>query len=122
MVEREVEIVNKFGLHARPAALFVQTAARFTAEIQIARTGNEAKRINAKSINAVASFGVRQNETIKVYAAGADAVAPGEMNFFANVICSLPRLGANPDLIARQPTAPAQRSPSTSGPTMKTRS
>jgi len=36
-----------------------------------------------------------------------NAIAPGEMNFFTNIICSLPRLGANPDLIARQPTAPA---------------
>ncbi len=66
-------IENKLGLHARPAALFVQTAARFTAEIQIARATNEAKRVNAKSINAVGSFGVRQNEVIKVFAAGLDA-------------------------------------------------
>ncbi|HZY42009.1 MAG TPA: dihydroxyacetone kinase phosphoryl donor subunit DhaM, partial [Anaerolineae bacterium] len=68
-----LKIENRLGLHARPAALFVQTAARFKSEIQIARATNEAKRVNAKSINAVASFGVRQNEIIKVYAAGPDA-------------------------------------------------
>ena len=71
--EMTLKIENRLGLHARPAALFVQTAARFSSEIQIARAGNEGKRVNAKSINAVASFGVRQNELIKIYAAGADA-------------------------------------------------
>jgi phosphocarrier protein FPr len=69
----QIKIENRLGLHARPAALFVQTAARFKSEIQIARTTNEAKRVNAKSINAVGSFGVRQNEVIKVFAAGSDA-------------------------------------------------
>jgi len=69
-----LKIENRLGLHARPAALFVQTAARFKSEIQIARATNEARRVNAKSINAVGSFGVRQNEVIKVFAAGPDAV------------------------------------------------
>lgn len=68
-----LKIENKLGLHARPAALFVQAAARFKSEIQIARVNDEARRANAKSINAVASFGVRQNETIRIYAAGSDA-------------------------------------------------
>ena len=68
-----LKIENRLGLHARPAALFVQTAARFKSEIQIARATNEAKRANAKSINAVGSFGVRQNELVKVFAVGPDA-------------------------------------------------
>jgi len=68
-----LKIENPLGLHARPAALFVQTAARFKSEIQIARAANDQRRANAKSINAVASLGVRQNEVIKVYAAGPDA-------------------------------------------------
>lgn len=68
-----LKIENRLGLHARPAALFVQTAARFKSDVQVARASNEERRINAKSINAVASLGVRQNEVIKVYAAGPDA-------------------------------------------------
>lgn len=69
-----LKIENRLGLHARPAAVFVQTAARFKADISIARVTNESKRVNAKSINAVASFGVRQNEEIQVWADGVDGV------------------------------------------------
>ncbi len=69
----EIKIENRLGLHARPAALFVQTAARFKSDISIARASYEAKRVNAKSINAVASFGVRQNEVIRISADGSDA-------------------------------------------------
>jgi phosphocarrier protein FPr len=68
-----VTIENRLGLHARPAAQFVQTAARFKSDIFIARVSNEAKRANAKSINAVASFGARQNEVIRITAVGSDA-------------------------------------------------
>ncbi len=68
-----VTIANRLGLHARPAAQFVQTAARFTSDIFIARVNNEARRANAKSINAVASFGARQNEVIRITAVGSDA-------------------------------------------------
>ncbi|MGB9667074.1 MAG: phosphoenolpyruvate--protein phosphotransferase [Candidatus Cryosericum sp.] len=70
-----IEIRNKLGLHARPAAVFVQTAGRYQADIKIARVGSEAKRANAKSINAVASLGLRQGETIHVWAMGSDAAA-----------------------------------------------
>ena len=78
-----VTIENRLGLHARPAAQFVQTAARFKSDIFIARASNDAKRVNAKSINAVASFGARQNEVIHIYAAGPDEAEPlaGVANF-----------------------------------------
>ncbi len=69
----KIKIENRLGLHARPAAQFVQTAARFKSDISIARASNETKRVNAKSINAVASFGVRQNEAIRIWADGSDA-------------------------------------------------
>jgi multiphosphoryl transfer protein len=68
-----VTIENRLGLHARPAAQFVQTAARFKSDIFMARVSNEARRVNAKSINAVASFGARQNEVIRITALGPDA-------------------------------------------------
>ncbi|MFQ3630408.1 phosphoenolpyruvate--protein phosphotransferase [Roseiflexus sp.] len=79
-VDREAETLqthlvvgNRLGLHARPAALFVQTAGRFLADIRIARAGQESRQVNAKSFNAVASLGIRQNETIIVSARGPDA-------------------------------------------------
>ncbi len=68
-----VTIENRLGLHARPAAQFVQTAARFQSDIFMVRVSDEARRANAKSINAVASFGARQNEAIRITAVGSDA-------------------------------------------------
>ena len=68
-----VTIENRLGLHARPAAQFVQTAARFQSDIFMVRVSDEARRANAKSINAVASFGARQNEAIRITAVGPDA-------------------------------------------------
>lgn len=70
-----IEIRNRLGLHARPAATFVQTAGRFTSKIQLARTADETKQSNAKSINAVASMGLRRGEMIHVWAEGPDASA-----------------------------------------------
>ncbi|HID50781.1 MAG TPA: phosphoenolpyruvate--protein phosphotransferase [Anaerolineae bacterium] len=61
---------NKLGLHARPAARFVRTANQFDAEITV-RKGKLAA--NAKSINQVATLGVRQGETVKITAVGPEA-------------------------------------------------
>ncbi len=61
---------NKLGLHARPAARFVRTANQFDAEITV-RKGEQAA--NAKSINQVATLGVRQGETVEITAVGPDA-------------------------------------------------
>jgi phosphocarrier protein FPr len=61
---------NRQGLHARPAAKFVTTAGRFAAEVRIIKDGRSA---NAKSINQVATLGVRRGNEIAVTAAGADA-------------------------------------------------
>jgi len=74
-VDAVIEIRNRLGLHARPAATFVQTAGRFASKIQFARTDNETQRSNAKSINAVASMGLRRGATIRVWAEGPDASA-----------------------------------------------
>ena len=63
---------NRLGLHARPAARFVSTAGRFTADVQLVSGG---RRANAKSINQVATLGVRQGDTIIVSAGGPDAAA-----------------------------------------------
>ncbi len=66
-------ITNKVGLHARPAALFVQTAARFKdTRIDVVKDGTVR---NAKSILNVLGLGVSQGTTIVVRAEGPEAEA-----------------------------------------------
>jgi phosphocarrier protein FPr len=65
-------ILNRLGLHARPAALLVSTANRFQAAITLAKAG---KTANAKSINQVATLGANQGDEIDVSAAGPDVDA-----------------------------------------------
>ncbi|MCG8348124.1 MAG: phosphoenolpyruvate--protein phosphotransferase [Chloroflexales bacterium] len=71
IVDIQLTVENPMGLHARPAANFVKTASRFQADIQV-RTANN-KTANAKSINQVATLGVRSGDQIVVQAAGPDA-------------------------------------------------
>ena len=70
--EAQLTLNNPAGLHARPASLFVQTAARFQSTIQVLGRGKQA---NAASIMAVLSLGMRQGDTITVRASGGDAQA-----------------------------------------------
>lgn len=70
MAERKVTVQNKTGLHARPAALFVQKANQFKSEIHIIK---DSKEINAKSIMGVMSLGVGQGTEILIRADGEDA-------------------------------------------------
>ncbi len=72
MPEIRLVIRNPVGLHARPAALFVQTSQRFQSEIRVIRNGVEA---NAKSILKVLALGVSQNDEVTVRAEGPDAGA-----------------------------------------------
>jgi phosphocarrier protein FPr len=70
-VERLLLVVgNRLGLHARPAARFVNIANNFASQITLSKAGVEA---NAKSINQVATLGVRQNDEIAIIAQGPDA-------------------------------------------------
>lgn len=75
MVETKVIVRLKTGLQARPAALFVQTANRFKAEIFIEKDG---KRVNAKSIMGVMSLAVGTGVEIIIRAEGQDAEAAVE--------------------------------------------
>lgn len=65
-----LQVNNRLGLHARPAAKFVTLANKFNSEIRV--TKNQ-KSANAKSINQVALLGVRQGEEIQIAASGNDA-------------------------------------------------
>jgi phosphoenolpyruvate-protein phosphotransferase/dihydroxyacetone kinase phosphotransfer subunit len=68
--EVQLQLINPMGLHARPASLFVQTAGRFQARIQVLGRGREA---DATSIIGVLSLGVQQGDTIIIRASGTDA-------------------------------------------------
>ena len=69
MIERDLEIKNKLGLHARAAAKLVHTAARFKSDIKI-RKGDE--EVDGKSILGILLLAAGRGSTIKVKADGAD--------------------------------------------------
>ena len=69
-VVRELVIGNKLGLHARPAAMFVRVANRFSADIQVEKDGEE---INGKSIMGLMLLAAGCGSRLKVTATGADA-------------------------------------------------
>ncbi|MET8332316.1 HPr family phosphocarrier protein [Streptosporangium canum] len=74
MAERQVTVEAEVGLHARPAATFVQTATKAPLDVTVAKGGGQP--VNAKSILAVLSLDVRQGDTvvIKAEGEGADAI------------------------------------------------
>jgi phosphotransferase system HPr (HPr) family protein len=65
-------IQNEVGLHARPAALFVQTAAKFKAKIKVRNTTRGTPLVDAKSIISVLGLGVSKGHEIEVSAEGED--------------------------------------------------
>jgi len=70
-----LSVENPLGLHARPAARFVQTAGRFAADVRVTNRTTGAGPANARSLNAVATLGVRQGHQIEVVARGPEAQA-----------------------------------------------
>ena len=72
MIERSVQIVNKNGLHARPAAEIVKAAAKFKADITIVRDDLE---VNGKSIMGVMMLAAEYGSTVSLRANGPDAEA-----------------------------------------------
>lgn len=71
-VERTVQIVNRMGFHARPAAEFVKLASRFTSEIWVKKDDLD---INGKSIMGVLMLAAEQGTRLVIRAEGADAEA-----------------------------------------------
>ncbi len=72
MIRKEVEIVNKLGLHARAAAKFVTCASGFTSQVQVERQG---QRVNGKSIMGVMMLAAAQGTTITLLIQGEDEEA-----------------------------------------------
>ena len=69
MPRREVEIVNKLGLHARAAAKLTQVASAFKSEVWLSRND---RRVNAKSIMGVMMLAAAAGSTIRIIANGSD--------------------------------------------------
>ena len=72
MIERTVQIVNKNGLHARPAAEIVKISARFQSEITLVKDGME---VNGKSIMGVMMLAAECGSSLLMRADGDDADA-----------------------------------------------
>ena len=75
MTEREVTITNRAGIHARPAALIVQTAGKFASRVHL-KKGSDS--INAKSIMGILTLGASYGTPIVIAAEGADEAAAVE--------------------------------------------
>lgn len=71
-IRRLLEIKNRLGLHARAAAQFVQTAAKFSAEITVTK---DDQIVNGKSIIGLMMLAAAQGSQIEVAAEGPDAAA-----------------------------------------------
>lgn len=69
-LHRDVEIVNRAGMHARPAAEFVKLAGGFTSEITLEKDG---LCVNGKSIMGVLMLAAERGSTLRLSASGDDA-------------------------------------------------
>jgi phosphocarrier protein HPr len=70
VMARNLTIVNRFGIHARPAALFVKTASQFSADILVEKDGAV---VSGKSIMGLLTLEGSQGSVLKVTATGPDA-------------------------------------------------
>ena len=69
MQQREVEIVNKLGLHARASAKLTQLAARYQSDVQMSRNG---RKVNAKSIMGVMMLAAGKGSRVVLQTDGPD--------------------------------------------------
>ena len=69
-IQKEVTILNKLGLHARPAAMFVRVANKHRAEIWVEKDGEQ---VNGKSIMGLMMLAAGQGSRLLITAEGADA-------------------------------------------------
>ena len=72
MAEKNVTVINKLGIHARPASLIVQTAITFKSAIQLSKDGSAA---DAKSIMSVMMLAAAKDSIVTIKADGEDAEA-----------------------------------------------
>ncbi len=72
MISRDIEIINKLGLHARASAKLTQLAAKFQSEVWMTRNQ---RRVNAKSIMGVMMLAAGKGSTVTLEAEGPDEQA-----------------------------------------------
>lgn len=70
LIKKKLIVMNKQGLHARPAALFVQIANKFDARITV---GRDKERVNGKSIMGILMLGAEKGSEIMIEVEGSDA-------------------------------------------------
>lgn len=69
MIEKEFQIRNKLGLHARAAALFVKLTNKFKSKVMVIKNSQE---VNGKSILGLLTLGITSGTSIKIIADGED--------------------------------------------------
>jgi phosphocarrier protein HPr len=69
-LEKELTIINRLGLHARPAAMFVRITSRYRSEVWVAKEGEE---INGKSIMGLMMLAAGQGSKLTIRCEGPDA-------------------------------------------------
>jgi phosphocarrier protein len=73
MSERVISVVPEAGLHARPAAKFVETVNEYEADVRIARADSDDDLVAAASMIAVTSLGVASGDDLRIVTEGEDA-------------------------------------------------
>jgi len=69
MIKAELKIQNKLGLHARPAAMFVQEAGKFESSVMVSKDGTE---VNGKSVMGMMMLAAECGSTLKLVIKGKD--------------------------------------------------
>ena len=69
-IEKDITIINRLGLHARPAAMFVRIASRFRSEVWVEKEGEQ---INGKSIMGLMMLAAGQGSKLRIRCEGPDA-------------------------------------------------
>ena len=69
-ITKELVVINKLGIHARPAAMFVKTANRFECDVFVEKDG---ERVNGKSIMGLMMLAAGPGSKLLVFAEGEDA-------------------------------------------------
>jgi phosphocarrier protein HPr len=70
LIVRDFVILNQYGVHARPAALFVKTASRYDSDIYVEKDGS---KVSGKSIMGLMTLEASKGSKIRVSAEGVDA-------------------------------------------------
>ena len=69
-IEKEITIVNRLGMHARPAAMFVRIASRYKCEVWVEKEGEQ---INGKSIMGLMMLAAGQGSKLRIRCEGSEA-------------------------------------------------